>query len=195
MQNITTFGLNKINLLFENNSFRPSYIVSVNNHVLDQNKDFYTTTDIPLFLGYRAVKSGIPLRDNIFFQATNEGFATKCNFSIGLGSTVTYVALQIAYHLGFHSVALVGCDHYFETKGEADKLVEAGETDPNHFDPRYFSNGVKWNLPDLINSERGYLLAKKYFEASGRKVVNCTDGGNLETFPRMELKEFIDKDL
>ncbi|WP_277882134.1 hypothetical protein [Oculatella sp. FACHB-28] len=36
-----TFGLNKINLLFEYSEFRPSCIVSVNSFVVEQNAEFY----------------------------------------------------------------------------------------------------------------------------------------------------------
>ena len=111
--------------------------------------------------------------------------------SIGLGSTVTYVALQLAFHMGYDSVALIGCDHNFETKGPADKIVQADNTDPNHFDPTYFSKGVKWNLPDLLNSERGYLLARKHYENNERKIFNCTEGGKLEIFERLTLEDFL----
>jgi len=47
---VFTFGLNKINLLFKRSDFRPSVIVAVNPHVMEQNADFYNTTHIPLFL-------------------------------------------------------------------------------------------------------------------------------------------------
>ena len=45
-----TFGLNKINLYFDSNAFRPNCIVAVNANVIEQNADFYNTTEIPLFL-------------------------------------------------------------------------------------------------------------------------------------------------
>jgi hypothetical protein len=45
-----TFGLNKINLLFETSSFRPSCVVAVNDHVIEQNRDFYNETLLSLFL-------------------------------------------------------------------------------------------------------------------------------------------------
>tara|TARA_B100001057_G_C22857393_1_gene953179 strand:- start:2166 stop:2930 length:765 start_codon:yes stop_codon:yes gene_type:complete len=191
LREVDTFGLNKINLLFNKSDFRPSYIVAVNNHVLEQNKHFYNNTDIPLFLGWRAPKYKIKLRNNIFFQTVDNGFAESATMSIGLGSTVTYVALQLAFHMGYESVALIGCDHNFETKGPANKLVKAKNTDPNHFDPTYFSKGVKWNLPDLLNSERGYLLARKHYENNGRKIFNCTEGGKLKIFERISLENFL----
>jgi hypothetical protein len=187
-----TFGLNKINLLFDRSSFRPSALVAVNNHVIEQNAAFFNTTTIPVFLDYRGRRYVDSRHGIIFLHATNlRGFAYDCSVSVDQGHTVTYVALQIAAHMGFRDVALVGCDHNFATRGPANATVVAGDTDPNHFDPRYFANGVSWDLPDLIQSEISYLFAKQAFENLGGRVVNCTDGGKLEIFPRMSLAEFL----
>ena len=111
--------------------------------------------------------------------------------SIFQGHTVTYVAMQLAYHLGFERVALVGCDHSFASKGPANKEVKAGDQDPDHFDPNYFSGDMRWQLPDLFESEVAYQMAGDYFRLSGRQLVNATDGGKLEIFPRMSLDEFL----
>ena len=192
LDGVFTFGLNKINLLFEKSSFRPSCIVSVNPLVLEQNADFFNETDIPLFLG----AAGLPhirLRENVaFLHAVQERrFARDCAMSIFEGFTVTYVALQLAFHMGFAQVALIGCDHNFATKGPANKLVTAEGSDPNHFDPNYFANGARWHLPDLAQSELSYHLARVEYEAAGRCIVNATVGGKLDLFPRMDLKTFV----
>lgn len=185
------FGLNKINLLFDKTEFRPSSIVAVNSLVLEQNSGFYNTTSIPLFLdqpAHRFIKN----RENVTFLHSSDypKFARDCSMSIYQGFTVTFVAMQLAYHMGFSRVALVGCDHSFSAKGPANAEVNAGASDPDHFDPNYFSGDNKWHLPDLFQSEVYYMLAKQTFEASGRKIYNCTDGGKLEMFPRMHLSEF-----
>jgi hypothetical protein len=100
--------------------------------------------------------------------------------------------MQIAFHMGFSKVALVGCDHSFATKGSANQLVSSGKMDQNHFDSRYFANGDRWQLPDLLASEVQYDTARNLYEANGRKLLNCTEGGNLEVLKRQRLKEFID---
>ena len=121
------------------------------------------------------------------------GFAKDCSFSINQGYTVTYVALQLAFHMGFRSVALVGADHTFATKGPANKTVEGGARDESHFDPAYFA-GVKWQLPDLFESEVAYERARKMYEAHGRAIFNCTDGGKLNVFERLSLQDFLKMD-
>ena len=195
--NYFSFGLNKINLLFERLSFRPSCIVAVNSHVLEQNKEFYNQTEIPLFVDSVGIRKGWISPDrNVFFLhegGGQNGFAKDCSMSINQGYTVTYVALQLAFHMGFENVALVGADHTFAAKGPANKLVEGGSKDESHFDPRYFAS-MEWQLPDLFESEVSYTRANNMYNAHDRKVFNCTNGGNLEIFRRLTLNEFIDLD-
>ena len=192
LQGAYVFGLNKINLLFDKHAFRPSSIVAVNPLVIEQNAAFYRETDIPLFLdsaGLRHVES----RASIAFLHSTAvpRFAQDCSISVYQGATVTFVAMQLAFHLGFSEVAIVGCDHDFVDKGPANMAVASGPRDQNHFDPHYFAGGMQWQLPDLPQSELSYHLAKRAYEAAGRRLVNCTDGGKLEVFERQSLGEFI----
>ncbi|WP_321413324.1 6-hydroxymethylpterin diphosphokinase MptE-like protein [uncultured Desulfobacter sp.] len=194
---VFTFGLNKINLLFDKTDFRPSAIVAVNSFVLKQNLKFYNTTSTPLFVDSRASGFGVKDRKNVhFLHSTTIGgvFAEDCSLSVFQGHTVTYVAMQLAFHMGFSEVALVGADHYFYSKGPPNKIVESGESDQDHFDENYFAGGVKWELPDLFQSELAYRIAKHTFEQHGRRVVNCTEGGHLEIFDREELPIFLGRE-
>ena len=192
--NCFTFGLNKINLLFDRSSFRPSCIVAVNSFVIEQNRNFYNETAIPLFLDSIGIRRGWTSTgsNTVYLHSGGppDSFAKDCSVSINQGYTVTYVALQLAYHMGFKKVALVGADHTFATKGPANKTVDGGSADQSHFDPRYFSN-VKWQLPDLFESEVAYTRANNMYNAHGRKIFNCTDGGELEVFDRLPLADFL----
>jgi len=187
------FGLNKINLLFSRADFRPSVIVAVNPHVIEQNAGFYNRTDLPLFLDYRGRK-WVKFRDNVHFlhsEGKERQFARDCSISVHQGFTVTYVAMQLAFHMGFKNVGLVGCDHSYPTKGPGNRTVISNGEATNHFDPHYFSSGMKWQLPDLIGSELHYDTAKHTYERYGRRIVNCTEGGHLEIFQRQPLGEFL----
>jgi len=187
-----TFGLNKINLLFEKSDFRPSCIVAVNPFVIDQNADFYNETNIPLFLDKHGLRS-VASRNSVSYlhSASYSGFARDCSWSICQGHTVTYVAMQLAFHMGFKEVALVGCDHNFAVKGPANKTVVSGDKDESHFDPRYFAGGVQWQLPDLLESEVAYTRANNMYQSFGRRLVNATEGGKLDIFERTDLSSFL----
>lgn len=189
---IYTFGLNKINLLFVRTTFRPNCIVAVNPHVIEQNSDFYNKTDIPLFIS-TVGKKLINQRLNVNFlhEAPVTIFARDCKISVNCGGTVTYAAMQLAYHMGFKEVALVGCDHNFATKGPANMAVKSGAIDNSHFDPNYFSGGVVWQLPDIAKSEFSYHMAENTFRAFGRVIYNCTEGGELNVFERKRFCDFI----
>ena len=102
------------------------------------------------------------------------------------GATVTYVAMQLAYHLGFRQVILVGVDHSFTTQGRPHEAVVSHGDDPNHFSPQYFGKGFRWQLPDLETSEIAYRLARRAFEADGREILDATVGGRLTVFPKVE---------
>ena len=192
LQDTFTFGLNKINLLFDKKDFRPSCIVAVNPFVLEQNADYYNETDISLFLDSFGMRYVSPRESISFMHSTAQhGFARDCSVSINQGYTVTYVAMQLAFHMGFTKVALVGCDHNFATKGNANETVVSGDKDESHFDPNYFAGGVKWQLPDLFESEVGYTRAKLMYECFDRKIVNSTEGGKLQVFERESLQQFL----
>jgi len=186
------FGLNKINLLFDKTSFRPHCVVSVNGLVLQQSADFYNQTDLPLFLDSQAARF-VRGRPNVAFLHSNAfpKFARDCSVSVFQGYTVTFVALQLAFHMGFRDVALVGADHTFATKGPANQTVVSGARDDSHFDPNYFAGGVQWQLPDLFQSEVAYTMARDVYSAHGGAVVNASFGGCLEVFDRRELGSFI----
>jgi hypothetical protein len=193
LKGVFTFGLNKINLLFERESFRPSVIVAVNSMVIEQNLDFFNTTDIPLYIDSRG-KRQIKNRSNVTFLHSTpiKNFARDCSFSVNQGGTVTYVAMQLAFHMGFDNVGLIGCDHYFKEKGPTNALAVSREEDANHFDKNYFAKGQKWHLPDLPQNEYSYSMANEIFNLNGKKIYNCTEGGYLDLFERLPLEKFID---
>ena len=189
-----TFGLNKINLLFESSTFRPSCIVAINRLVIQQNAAYYNHTTLPLYLGH-AAHGLVQFRRNVRFMhmVRCAKFARDVSGSVNEGATVTFAALQIAFHLGFRNVALIGCDHAFATTGAPNATVVSQGSDRSHFHPNYFGSGVQWQLPDLAASESSYKLAGSVFEAHGGQVVNCTEGGVLEVFERQKLEVFLKK--
>jgi hypothetical protein len=194
LSSVFTFGLNKINLLFERSDFRPSCIVAINKLVLEQNADFYNTTDLPLFLDSAGLERVTP-RSNVAFMhstaARGRVFAEDVSMSLPQGGTVTYAALQLAFHMGFHRVAVIGCDHDYAQTGKPNSVATSAASDPSHFDPRYFAGGMQWQLPDLLQSELSYRTALDAFGDAGRVLVNATVGGKLELFPRMSLPDFL----
>lgn len=190
---IFIFGLNKINLLFERTTLRPNVIVAVNPLVIQQNAEFYSHTEIPLFMDIKG-RTSVPNRSTVHFLLTTGPagtFSTNVVKGVNQGNTVTFVAFQLAYYMGFKFVGIVGADHNFATKGPPNAIVVSADNDENHFDSKYFAGGALWQLPDLIASEYHYQIADFIYRRDGRKVYNCTVGGQLDLFERKTLEAFL----
>ncbi|MDC1437620.1 DUF115 domain-containing protein [Planktomarina temperata] len=192
LRDFYTIGLNKINLLYKNTDFRCSSICAVNPYVISQNASFYKNSETTLFLDAKAARKNKLLNcQHVYGIHTGvNGFAEDCSWSVSQGYTVTYFALQIAYHLGFKHVTLVGCDHKFSTKGVPNTTEKLLTHDVNHFDPEYFRNQF-WQHPDLNGSERSYLHAKHVYEGNNRYLFNSSTKTELSLLPKLSLENFI----
>lgn len=187
-----TIGMNKIFLLFDKIGFSTEYLVSANPFVVDQAAEEFAGLDIPKFIAMWGRSYMEMDRNTMFIREQNQpAFSTELLNGAKIHSTVTYMAFQLAYYLGFSKVILIGVDHNFESKGEAHKEVQLKGNDPNHFDPDYFGHGVTWQLPDLAGSEDGYKIAKQAFEADGREIVDATVGGKLTVFQKISWEESL----
>lgn len=193
LQHEYSFGLNRIYLLFAELGFSTSYYLSINNLVIEQCARDITALGIPKFISWRARKLIPPTPDMVFLHTTYTGPRFTCDARGRLweGATVTYVALQLAYHMGFQQVILIGVDHNFSTQGKPNTTVVSAGDDPDHFHPAYFGKGFRWQLPDLDTSEQGYLRARQAFAAAGREVLDATVDGKLTVFPKVAYESFF----
>jgi hypothetical protein len=188
-----TFGLNRIYLLFPQLGFTTTYLVSVNELVLEQTASEMAALTLPRFITWRARRwfSGpaAQQKDLIFLDTDFTGpedFSPSAAGRMFEGFTVTYVALQLAFYMGFEEVILIGVDHNFATQGPPNTTITSSGDDPNHFSPGYFGKGFRWQLPDLEGSERAYRLAARAYAGAGRRVLDATVGGKLTVFPKVD---------
>lgn len=183
-----TIGMNRIYLAFPELGFTTKYYISINDLVVEQCAQDIQNLEIPRFVSWRA-RRWLKPQDNLYFlftTYTGPKFATDIRGRLWEGATVTNVALQVAYFMGFDQVILIGVDHNFVTQGKPNTTVVSQGDDPNHFHPGYFGKGFRWQLPDLETSEIGYRMSRQAYEAAGRQVVDATVGGKLRIFPRVE---------
>ncbi len=189
-----TFGMNRIYLLFPEMGFETTYYVAINTLVIEQCAHEIQRLPMPKFVTWRA-RRWLRHASNLYYLDTDytppETFASDVCGRVFEGSTVTYVALQLAYHMGFSEVILIGVDHTFATKGQPNVTVVSTGDDQNHFSPEYFGRGFRWQLPDLEASERAYRLARQAYESAGRRVLDATIGGNLTVFPKVDYESLF----
>src|SRR5215207_3921981 len=197
LRNEFTFGMNRIYLLFPKLGFHTTYFVSINDLVIEQFKDEILVQPMPKFLAWRSHRHFSPqlpitqLPAFLYTSYTSPRFSSDVRGRVWEGATVTNVALQIAFHMGFEKVILIGVDHNFTSKGDANKTVVSQGDDLNHFAPNYFGKGAKWQLPDLDTSEIGYALAREAYRQDGREVLDATVGGKLTIFRKVDYNSLF----
>ncbi len=214
LRNEFTFGLNRIYLMFPELGFPTSCLVSINDLVIEQCAAEMAALEIPKFIAWRSHRHFISHQASVisdqssvisrqlpitnyqlptFLYTTYTGprFSRDVRGRVWEGATVTNVALQLAFHMGFEQVILIGVDHNFASKGDANKTVVSEGDDPNHFSVAYFGKGFRWQLPDLDTSEIGYRLARDAYQKAGREVLDATVGGKLAIFPKVDYSSLF----
>lgn len=189
-----TFGMNRIYLAFGEWGFQTSFLVSVNDLVIEQSYSDFCDLNMPKFFSWHSrdllFPDSQPDINTHFLYTTYTGpkFNNWITNRFWEGATVTYICLQLAFCMGFSEVYLIGVDHSFNTKGKANQTIVSSGDDPNHFSPEYFGKGFRWQLPDLDTSEVSYLLAYQNYLAAGRQVFDATIGGKLKVFPKVDYE-------
>lgn len=188
-----SFGMNRIYLMFPELGFPITYFLSVNSLVIEQCAEDIRALPIPKFLSWHSRNLIQPTEDISFLYTTYTGpkFAYDARGRLWEGATVTYVALQLAYHMGFEQAILIGVDHSFSAKGKPNTTVVSQGDDQDHFNPGYFGKGFRWQLPDLETSERAYGMANQAYDQAGREILDATVGGKLTVFPKVNYENLF----
>lgn len=182
-----TFGANRIYL-----AHQPTYFVCVNELVLEQFASEIRLLSCPRFLNWNRRRL---FGDDPFVSldlGLADTFVTDPARRLCSGGTVTFVALQLAYYMGFREVVLLGVDHRFADKGTPNRTETRTEAvDANHFHAGYFPKGSKWQLPDLRRSELAYAMARRAFERDGRRIVDATIDGACTVFEKVAYEDVV----
>jgi hypothetical protein len=191
-----TFGMNRIYLLFDRMGFMPNYYACTTELVLEQFSPEIQNLSMPKFLNWNRRHLFSTNNNNITFVNIlfniNDFFSRNPLSALSGGGTVTYITLQLALYLGFSQVILVGLDHNFSAKGTPNTSeVRTQNTDNDHFDPNYFPQGVRWQLPDLRRSEIAYQMALEAYRADGREIIDATVDGKCSVFPKVKYEDLF----
>jgi hypothetical protein len=189
-----TFGLNRIYLLFDECNFQTTYFVAINTLVIEQCANEIRQLNLPKFITWRGRKwlsndPGVCFLDTDYTPPAT--FSKDVTQRVFEGSTVTYVAMQLAFYMGFQEVILIGVDHSFTAKGPPNMAVISEGKDNDHFSSNYFGKGFRWQLPDLEASEAAYRMAKEAFESEGRRILDATIDGKLTVFPKVDYQRVV----
>jgi hypothetical protein len=192
LKNEFTFGMNRIYLMFPELGFSTTYLTVVNDLVIEQTAEDLAALSLPKFLAWRSRRHfprDLPISQLptfLYTSYTGPRFSSDVRRRVWEGATVTNVTLQLAFHMGFQQVILIGVDHNYTATGKPNETVVSQGDDPNHFSPSYFGRGFRWQLPDLETSEVGYAMARAAYRRAGREILDATIGGRLTIFPKVD---------
>lgn len=147
-----------------------------------------------------------PDRGRFYFQERHNSvsedpfsmFSNDINAYVVQPFTVAITMLQLAAYMGFKEIYLIGCDTDYKIPADVEQdqanrlgLISTQDTDPNHFDPRYFGQGRKWHTPQTHKMIEHHKFAKQACERLGVRVFNATVGGKLEVYPRVKFDDLF----
>lgn len=173
------------------------YLMCIDNKTqLNQFTENYNDlTHIPTFYDFRLHKL-FDKGPNRYFVLTR--FSPKfmnANGSIfGNGKSVTYTCIQLAYHLGYSEVYLIGKDHSYSTNAVAGTAVKVGSDTQNHFFKGYYKKKQIYDAPDYSGEEFAYKVALDYYTKNNRLIMDATIGGKLDVFPKVKFEEIFQED-
>jgi hypothetical protein len=188
------------------------YFIYVSNwywkHHIDGIKTVYCTrrflpTDLKTELDSDVATSWINVNKPIYYSqegypnSVPHDFSQEVETYFEAGGTVIFLALQLAYYLGFKEVIILGLDHNykgndFEEKKHLGYHYDTSNGDSAHFDKDYVPTGIQYHV-DLEAMENGYKMAKEYFEKDGRKILNASPGTKLDIFEKVNYADLFYK--
>ena len=168
-------------------NYTPNYLGISDNGMWTRNRDKIINTPCPKFV---CACKNVSINNSIYMinrtPTSEKLYKAQKSFSKNLKllhyapSVVLTVAIPLAWHMGFKSIFLIGCDctrgHFYDKNKEiADKLEHRNK-------PAFHGND--WKL-------KYWRSAKVLFELSGGKIYNATHGGNLDIFKRVEYESLF----
>ena len=204
-----SIAMNRVSLIYDRCEWRPTYYLFSSTNVNNPEWGDAWTTSVRQSIKTKGVTSFISSKfrkridpknkyDNVhWINSVSENkpsptgeikescFSTNIVDRIDKSGTSINLALQLAYHMGFSELVLVGADLGW-TKDTGSK------SDPNHFDNSYRANIPN---PDKANLQMRnvHALALKNFKRkdSSIKLYNASVKTVLDIYPIIDFEEYV----
>lgn len=202
------FAMNRIYQIFPRTKWRPKYYLCQDwlvlidikkdiDYIISECENVFLSSSIKNKLGRDYIKNE---HVAFYYQNIQQTFPQKPNFSFNIGSsvyeggTVAYSAIQLAVNMGYKEIYLLGIDHNYKFITKED-----GSRDFDRNDGSNYMNGIKVEseqyIPDMDRNTLSYVKAKDVCDEKGIIIANCTRGGKLEVFKRINLDDLFKGEL
>jgi uncharacterized FlaG/YvyC family protein len=212
LANETTIAMNRVSLIYNRNPFwRPTYYLFSSTNVRNPIWGRSWTDSVRTAISHQKTTSFIAemfkyIIDPMdtypqanWFKSMSEqkpamsgdiseqSFSTNIVERIDKSGTTMNLALQLAYHMGFNEIVVVGAD--LGWSGD-----RGSESDPNHFDKSYRADIPPEKVYKINNQMRNvHSLAYKHFVEKNKdvKFYNASLKTVLDVYPIIDFKEYI----
>lgn len=197
-----TIASNLIHLIFHATSWRPTYYSCVDSLVARKlvealkNSDWVREdylTSRARFFGWdvpgEAFQHGELISKRLgTIGSADFGFSDDLTRGYFNGKSVTYFNLQLAAHLGFRKIFLLGLDHSY-AEGTPNRAGLVATTQVNHFSPDYRHRGeLAFHAPITAITD-AYEAAREWASRNDVEIVNVSRTSRLDVFPRLKLED------
>ena len=199
LSHIPSIASNKISLLFDKTSWRPTlYSICDALLIYKLQKEHYE--DFPLVLSPDYTHSMIRSSNKLAWRTyRREGGPDALDATKGIHdpmevgffrpNTVTVSQIQLAMWLGAKNIYVIGCDHsYAEERHARSAKLDHGSVS-NHFDPRYRVKGEIVNSAAIEEMELDYEFVEQLAKENNIKIKNISRKTALSTFELSSVEQ------
>ena len=179
LQKFPTFGVNYIYLL----PFQPKYYVCIDTPILTNHSDkifnVASQSEISFISSYHFTDQIADLQR--LYSLQNVILIGRTTYSLPgeqfmSGWTSVYVALKVAFQMGFARMLLVGVDH---------------SQDWDHFSDDY-PLGNRMDERRFVGQRKHFQIAQDTYSADGREIINLSPPSKLDSiFPRGDYGDWL----
>lgn len=106
-------------------------------------------------------------------------------------NSVIFAAIQVAVYMGFSQIYLVGCDHNHLEDVKRRRTSHFYADDDGMTDDRHEWQTTEQLLYSMHKRWTQYRFIQNFLKQSGQEIINATDGGMLDVFPRVRFEDLF----
>ena len=197
---IDTFAVNRIFKIFPDTPWRPTYYVSTDAVLIRGILDEVNAMPVPdkfiplqnrYYLGVKVRGAHHFFRNDRRENDPPGGFSLDCADQVNMRGTVTIACVQLAMHMGYRHIYLLGVDHSFDRV-----VTETGEVVVDPSVRNYFCAGYDDDVKDEVRHDlgtttRAYRDLRRFCDANGVKVINASRQTKLDVFETASFDEVV----
>ena len=207
--NIFCFASKGIYYIFDQTEWRPDvWGASDLDYIRQSKNEIGQLTGFPkLICAPSYIKDGVKIENAIYYpfiqmERRPPWFNLDVTRGVHFWGTITCKLINFAAYMGFKKIYLLGVDNTYGVVKDKNGRYMYDVNAHNHFTDKYLSAEVKKNLEKDINNmieaieyvNLSYQSIKWHCEQIGVEIYNATRGGELETYPRVELEKVLNRE-